>query len=72
MSVLYLFILVLTVSGFEQSLYVVSEEAGSIMLCASLASQVVQRSATVTFQTTAIPNSAICKQTLNQLPFCAI
>ena len=65
MSVLHLFILVLTVSGFEQSLYVVSEEAGSVMLCASLASQVVQRSATVTFQTTAIPNSAIRTQTLN-------
>ena len=50
------------VSGFEQSVYTVSEEDGSVTLCANLASPVVQRNAMVTFQTTAMPNSAIRKQ----------
>ena len=49
------------VSGFEQPEYTVDEEDGSITLCASLASPVVQRSAMVMFQTIAIPNSAIRK-----------
>lgn len=61
MLVSYLFISVLSVSGFEQSTYLVSEEDGSVMFCANLASQVVERFTTVTFQTTAIPNSAIRK-----------
>lgn len=49
-------------SGFEQSEYTVSEEDGSVTLCANLESSVVQRDAMVTFQTVTVPNSAICKQ----------
>lgn len=55
-------------SGFEQPEYTVSEEDGSIMLCANLVSPVVQRNAMVTFQTTALPNSAIRKQILKSIP----
>ena len=57
----FLIMIVLVVSGFEQPVYSVSEEDGSITLCANLASPEVQRSATVTFQTNPIPNSAICE-----------
>ena len=57
------FATVLMVSGFEQSVYSVSEEDSSVTICANLASPVVQRSAMVTFQTAALPNSAIGKQT---------
>ncbi len=59
-------ILDLEVSGFEESVYTASEEDGSITLCANLESPIVQRNAMVTFQTVAVPNSAICKQILNQ------
>ena len=61
-------ILDLVVSGFEQSEYTVSEEDGSVTVCANLVSPVIERDAIVTFQTVAIPNSAIRKQILNQ--FC--
>jgi N-acetylglutamate synthase-like GNAT family acetyltransferase len=59
-------ILDLVVSGFEESVYTVSEEDSSITLCANLASPVVQRNAMVTFQTIAVPNSAIRKQIISQ------
>ena len=61
-------ILDLVVSGFEQSEYTVSEEDGSVTVCANLVSPVIERDAIVTFQTIAVPNSAICKQIFNQ--FC--
>ena len=61
-------ILDLVVSGFEQSEYTVSEEDGSVTVCANLVSPVIERDAIVTFQTVAIPSSAIRKQILDQ--FC--
>ena len=54
------------VSGFEQTEYTVSEEDGSVTVCANLASPVIERDAIVTFQTIVVPNSAIRKQIFNQ------
>lgn len=55
------------VSGFEEPVYTVSEEDGSIMLCADLASPVVERNGMVTFQTIAVSNSAIRKLICSKL-----
>lgn len=55
---MYIGFLDLFVSGFESSTYTVSEEEGSISLCANLASPAIQRSSIVSFQTSSISQSA--------------
>ena len=47
--------------GFEQPAYIVLEEDGLVTLCTNLASPAIETSAEVTFQTSALPESAVRK-----------
>ena len=57
----YLSIVDIVLMGFEQAVYTVGENDGSIMLCVNLASPVIQRSTIVSFQTSSISESAVGK-----------